>query len=59
MCTKRQLKEFAHFVAKQVCRDDFEDESGAFAEIACRKLNKLGIIKKENDNWVYEFEVEE
>lgn len=55
-----QLTEFAHFVAKEVCRDNFEEDAGFFAEVACRKLNKLGIIQTDDENnWVYEFDVEE
>ena len=37
--------EFAHWVAKEVLDDYFEENSGAFAEIACRKLVKLGLVE--------------
>lgn len=37
--------EFAHWVAKEVLDDYFEESSGAFAEIACRKLVKLGLVE--------------
>ena len=37
--------EFARWVAKEVLDDYFEDTSGAFAEIACRKLVKLGLVE--------------
>ena len=41
--------EFALWVAKEVLDDYFEDCSGAFAEIACRKLVKLGLVEVEDD----------
>lgn len=47
------LIDFADWVASEVCQEDFEDNAGAFAEVACRKLHKLGIVKKDGDNWVY------
>lgn len=37
--------EFARWVAKEVLDDYFEESSGAFAEIACRKLVKLGLVE--------------
>ena len=37
--------EFANWVAKEVLDDYFEESSGAFAEIACRKLVKLGLVE--------------
>ena len=59
--TDKQLLEFAHWVAKFVCvsDEDWEDEycgnAWIFPELACRKLYKLGIIQKnEEDEWVYE-----
>lgn len=45
-------KDFCEFVAKKVLRDDFEENVGANAEIFCRKLSKLGIIKADGDKWV-------
>ena len=36
---------FARWVAKEVLDDYFEESSGAFAEIACRKLVKLGLVE--------------
>lgn len=52
------LQEFAMFVAVEVCREDFEAEAGAFAESACRKLYKLGIIQNDGGMWRYEPEEE-
>lgn len=37
--------EFARWVAKEVLDNYFEESSGAFAEIACRKLVKLGLVE--------------
>ena len=53
----KDLRAFAKWVRGEVLDDEFEDTSGAFAEIACRKLVKLGYVeldgdvykKKEND----------
>lgn len=47
-----RLLKFAKWVASEVCDDNFEDFPGAFAEIACRKLHKLGIIKTDGENWI-------
>lgn len=43
---------FAEWVAKQVCQEDF-DEDGTFAEMACRKLWRLGIVRMNGDDWEY------
>jgi hypothetical protein len=45
-------KDFCEFVAKMVLRDDFEENAGANAELLCRKLSKLGIVKTNEDKWV-------
>lgn len=50
------LLEFAHFVAREVVNEDFEDTAGSFAEIACRKLHALGIVEEDGDRWAYEWE---
>lgn len=50
----KALREFSEFVAEEVCRDGFEAEAGAFAEIACRKLYNLGIVQKDGCLWAYE-----
>ena len=56
--TEVELYRFAHWVASEVCQDDFEDNAGAFAELCCRKLHFLGIVEKRDaDNerlWHYE-----
>ena len=43
-------KDFALWVAKEIF-DEWEYNKDAFAEIACRKLNKLGIVKANGDKW--------
>lgn len=51
-------KDFIKWVISQLFDDDFELNSGAFAELACRRLTKLGYLEekdgyyyvKENDN---------
>lgn len=54
MISKKDLHMFADWVASEVCREDFADDADFFAEVACRKLAKLGIIKLINKEWHYE-----
>ena len=45
---------FCEWVANEVLKEElWEVNSDSFAEIACRKLYKLGIIEKQGDSWVY------
>ena len=46
------LERFAEWVAEEVMREDFGD--GFFAEVACRKLYRLGIITMDGDKWKLE-----
>ena len=55
----KELISFANFVAKEIMREDFEDFAGGYAEIFCRKLNKLGIIQTDGEKWVYEYDEDE
>lgn len=52
--------EFCEWVADTVLYEDFEDKwtLGAFAEVACRKLYKLGFVRKDGEYWTKD-EVEE
>ena len=54
MINKKDLHMFADWVASEVCREDFVDDADVFAEVACRKLVKLGIIKLVNNEYCYE-----
>lgn len=49
------LLSFAHYVADKVTMsdEDWEDYHEAFAEVACRKLVKLGVISIEDNKYVY------
>lgn len=47
------LEGFAEWVAKQVCREDF-DEDGTFAEMACRRLWRLGFVRMNGEHWEFE-----
>lgn len=49
-----KLKQFTHFVAESVMEDDFTINGIFYAEVFCRKLNKLGIIREDGENWVYD-----
>ena len=49
--------DFANWVADEIFDDMWEYNKDAFAEIACRKLAKLGIVKevdgeKEGSSWI-------
>ena len=44
-------KDFAAWVANEIFDDEWEYNKDAFAEIACRKLNKLGIVKANGNEW--------
>ena len=53
----KDYKAFCEWVASEIIDEElWELNYGAFAELACRKLNKLGIVKTEGDKWVYENE---
>lgn len=53
-----ELLSFAHYVAGKVTMsdEDWEDYHEAFAEVACRKLVKLGVISIEDDMYVYRWD---
>ena len=59
MAKKKELQDFAEWVAEFIFENDWELNSYAFAELACRRLNKLGIVAKADGNWVYTREVKE
>lgn len=56
---KSKLIDFANWVAKEIMNENFEEDADVFIEVACRKLYKLGIIKKEDNRWVYEYDLED
>lgn len=43
--------DFANWVADEIFDDMWEYNKDAFAEIACRKLAKLGIVKEVDGGW--------
>ena len=45
-------EQFAKWVATEIFDDMWEYNKDAFAEIACRKLAKLGIVRAKGDEWV-------
>lgn len=54
----KQLKEqepktvqFARWVATEIFDDSWEYNKDSFAEIACRKLAELGIVRAKGDEW--------
>ena len=47
-----KAEQFAKWVASEIFDDDnWEYNKDAFAEIACRKLAKLGIVRANGDEW--------
>lgn len=42
---------FAKWVAEEIFDDYWEWNEDAFAELACRKLAKLGIVRAKGDVW--------
>ena len=48
-----KMKAFCLWIAEIVTDEEAWKDSEAIAEIACRKLHKLGIIDKQGDSWVY------
>lgn len=50
---KRYIKllQFAKFVADWIFIDEPEKDIDFFTEVACRKLNELGIVGKTDDEW--------
>jgi len=45
-----KLEQFAKWVATEIF-DEWEYNKDSFAEIACRKLEKLGIVRAKGDEW--------
>lgn len=43
--------QFAKWVAREIFDEDWEYNKDAFAELACRKLAKLGIVRAKGDEW--------
>ena len=50
--TEKEFKSFAEWVANEIFDENWEYNKDAFAEIACRKLSKLGIVARMGDDWV-------
>lgn len=46
-----ESKQFAEWVAREIFDEYWEYNKDAFAEIACRKLAKLGIVREKGDVW--------
>lgn len=57
MLDEKKVLDFLHFVAREVIDEDFENNAGSFAELACRRLVDLGIMETEEHengtNYVY------
>ena len=46
-----ELRSFAQFVTYEVVDDKFKENADCFAEVACRKLVKLGYVKLKGDTY--------
>ena len=55
----KELREFAHYVANSITaeEEEFDENPRFFGEVYCRKLHKLGIVKRVDNKWVYDEEV--
>ena len=45
--------EFADFIARNVVSEDFSEDVDFYAEVLCRKLVKLGLVKLDGDTYKY------
>ena len=45
------VTEFAEWVATEIFDENWEYNKDAFAELACRKLAKLGIVRAKGNEW--------
>ena len=43
---------FANWVAECIFDEELELDFDAFAELACRKLEKLGIVSRDEEDWI-------
>ena len=51
----QQLEDFARWVAEEIIDEDmWKYNHLSFAELACRKLVKLGIMQESNGEYLYE-----
>ena len=50
---KGEWIEFADFVARNVVSEDFIEDVDFYAEVLCRKLVKLGLVKLDGDIYTY------
>ena len=48
---EKELYNFAKWVATEIFDDMWEYNKDSFAEIACRKLEKLGIVREKDYEW--------
>ena len=46
-----KMEQFAKWVVTEIFDDMWEYNKDSFAEIACRKLAKLGIVRANGDEW--------
>ena len=46
-----KIEQFVKWVATEIFDDMWEYNKDAFAEIVCRKLAKLGIVRAKGDEW--------
>ena len=49
--TREEAEQFAKWVATEIFDDNWEYNKDAFAELACRRLAKMGIVKANGDKW--------
>lgn len=54
--SKTNYKAFAEWVAGEIFSETWKFNKDAFAEVACRKLSEMGIVKADGENWILEQE---
>lgn len=52
---ENDLMDFARWVADMIFTEE-EMDFDLFSELACRRLWKLGIVGKDDENWIYHTE---
>ena len=53
VCDIEQYKNFAKWIAGEIMPEiEWQNNQNAFPELACRRLEKLGIVKADGNKWV-------
>lgn len=50
-CPYSEYKTFTEWVIYEIFEDEMELDFDSFAEFACRKLEKMGLVKLNGNEW--------